>query len=158
MHGAGKATETKKSRREKIIPSEEMVMIESIPAEEDTRPDVNLTPMLDVVFILLIFFVVTATFVRESGLEITLPAGVVVPDDIETIMVTVESGGNFHVNGRALAKGNLAPYIRRLRSEFTDAGITVFVAPDAFVEDTVAAVDAGRRAGFGRVPISPLPD
>lgn len=47
----------------------------------ENRTDINLSPMLDVVFIMLIFFIVVASFVREEGIPITLPAGLTVPDD-----------------------------------------------------------------------------
>ena len=132
-------------------------MNRSIPLEPAERPDINLTPMLDVVFILLIFFVVTASFIKDFGLEIALPLGIVPPpEDVPSITVTVERGSTFHVNGRPLSRGSLAPYIRRLRSESPDASLAVLVASDSVVDDTVAAVDAARRAGYGRVPVSPL--
>jgi len=127
------------------------------PATTEEQSEINLTPMLDVVFIMLIFFVVTASFVREFGLDITLPAGgEVIPQELETIKVVIEYDDSFHVNGRVLAKGSLAPYIRRLHSEFPDANFVVFASPDAHVESTVAAADAGRQIGFSVIPITEL--
>lgn len=131
-----------------------------VPAEHRDRDDeINLTPMLDVVFILLIFFVVSATFIKDFGLPLGLPAGPVhAHENVETITVQVEPGHVFLVNGRALAAGSLVPYVQRLRAEFPDAGFAVLVADDTLVADTVKAVDAGRRTGFGIVPVSRVPE
>ena len=80
------------------------------PATSEEQSEINLTPMLDVVFIMLIFFVVTASFVKELGLDITIPAGSeVIPQELETIKVVIEYDDSFHVNGRVLAKGELQP-------------------------------------------------
>ena len=123
--------------------------------EEDA--EINLTPMLDVVFIMLIFFVVTASFIKDFGIPVALPAGLpVLTEELETITVTVEPGHTFNVNGRPLAKGSLVPYLRYLTAGFPDARFAVLVHDDAFVEDTVAAADAGRQVGYRRIPISYL--
>jgi hypothetical protein len=73
------------------------------PAAEDDSVEINLALMLDIVFIMLIFFVVTVTFIKESGVDVELPPGISkVPDDVESINVTVESRGVFIVNGRLI--------------------------------------------------------
>jgi biopolymer transport protein ExbD len=134
-----------------------MTMKNTYPVLEKEQTDINLTPMLDVVFILLIFFVVTATFTREFGVDVYNPASAIpVPDDVQTISIVIEEDGSFHVNGRVLAEGSLTPYVMHLRAEFPDAGFSVLVSPEAYVEATVAAIDAGRSAGFERIPITEL--
>ena len=70
------------------------------------KADINLTPMLDVVFILLIFFVVTASFIKDSALDVTLPAGLDGPAiAITSIVIKIEGDDSFHINGRVLARG-----------------------------------------------------
>jgi biopolymer transport protein ExbD len=87
-----------------------MAMKNIYPATSEEQSEINLTPMLDVVFIMLILFVVTASFVKEFDLDITLPAGSeVIPQEVETIKVVIEYDDSFHVNGRVLAKGELQP-------------------------------------------------
>lgn len=128
-----------------------------VSAEKEEKTDINLTPMLDVVFILLIFFVVTASFIRDFGLDVTLPAGAdILPNNVAVIVVAIEADDSFHVNGRVLARGSLTPFIRRLAAENPDASLSLQVAPGAHVDATVAALDAGRRAGFGVIPIQEL--
>ncbi len=125
--------------------------------EKEEREEINLTPMLDVVFILLIFFVVLASFTKDYGVPVGLPAGTTEHGDVETITVVVEPGRTFNVNGRPLAGGSLVPYVRRMTAEYPDAGFAVLVADESRVADTVRAVDAGRRAGFALVPVSKMP-
>ncbi|VAX04416.1 Biopolymer transport protein ExbD/TolR, partial [hydrothermal vent metagenome] len=64
--------------------------------------DVNITPLIDVVFLLLIFFMVSTTFERESEIEIVLPqaAANVTPADDFSLEVTIDAEGTFYVNGK----------------------------------------------------------
>ncbi len=126
-------------------------------AAKEEQADINLTPMLDVVFILLIFFVVTASFTKDLGIPTGLTINLEVPVvPAESIVVVVEPDDSFHVNGRVLAKLSLVPYIRGLKIENPNASILLLAARDAHVEATVAALDAGRQAGFGIIPIEEL--
>jgi len=69
-------------------------MKNTYPVLEKEQTDINLTPMLDVVFILLIFFVVTATFTRELGVDVYNPASAIpIPDDVQTISIVIEEDG-----------------------------------------------------------------
>jgi biopolymer transport protein ExbD len=127
------------------------------PAFDSERSEVNLTPMLDVVFIMLVFFVVTATFLNETGVPVYLPetAGEP-PPDVETIAVRVVSSGIFVVNERVVSRSGLSSYLQYLFSGNPDANFAVLVSREARVEDTVTTIDAGRRLGFDAVPISPF--
>lgn len=67
-------------------------------------PDINLAPLIDVVFLLLIFFMVSTTFVHESELEISLPESTseVMSTDSESLEVAIDAGGRYALNGRVL--------------------------------------------------------
>ena len=125
------------------------------PAIHEKEDPVNLTPMLDVVFILLIFFVVTASFVREHGVPVNRPAstGDSLPQ-LESITVRVAANNDFSVNGRVVTQGGLAAYVRGLYAENPDADYVVMVEREARVGATVAAADAGRQIGFDVIPIT----
>jgi len=128
-----------------------------VPVNREEKADINLTPMLDVVFILLIFFVVTASFVKEFGLDVALLAGLDSTDaGIASIVVRIESDDSFHVNGRGLAKTSLLPYIRHLAAENPDALMSVLVSSNSHIDATVAALDAARQAGFTTIPIQEM--
>jgi biopolymer transport protein ExbD len=121
----------------------------------EDRSSIDLTPMLDVVFIMLIFFVVTASFLRESGLPLA-PAGdpAAVPQDVVSISVVVERDGVFRVNDRVVSRGNLLPYLHAMRSASPDAGFGLVLGSGSRVADAVHAADAGRRLGFDVIPVT----
>lgn len=124
------------------------------PASEQEKAEIDLTPMLDVVFIMLIFFLVTASFLHETGIPVTVPTGYKVPpDDIESITVIVEPASTFIVNDRVLSKGSLIPYLQALFGQNPEATFAVIVADGSRVKDTVAAADAGHTLGFDVIPI-----
>lgn len=130
-------------------------MKHTYPAHPEQEPSIDLTSMLDVVFIMLIFFVVTATFIKEAGVPVVAPPDTGAPPTLtEAITVVVEPGGIFNVNGRLLSKDNLAPYVHALHADNPDAPYSVLVEKDAKVGDTVVAVDAGRLLGLYAVPIA----
>ncbi len=123
------------------------------PAIPKDESEINLTPMLDVVFIMLIFFLVTATFVNEFGVPVDIPPALIEPVEVESISVLVQSDSSFVVNGRPLARASLVPYVRALYSQNPEAGYSVRLGDGSKVGDIVAAVDVGRSLGFDIVPL-----
>ncbi|MFP4518586.1 MAG: ExbD/TolR family protein [Oceanicaulis sp.] len=81
--------------------------------EEDVELD--MTPMLDVVFILLIFFIVTAVFVKEPGAEIVRPETVTQERERPTILVAVTSEGEIFVDGSVYEQNQLRSVLEQLR-------------------------------------------
>lgn len=81
--------------------------------EEDVELD--MTPMLDVVFILLIFFIVTAVFVKEPGAEIVRPETVTQERERPTILVAVNSDGEIYVDGDVYEQNQLRSVLEQLR-------------------------------------------
>ena len=129
------------------------------PVLHEDRAEINLSPMLDVVFIMLIFFVVVATFINEQGLGVGLPGDAgETRDSVDAITVRIESPGTFDVNGRVLSRASVAPFVRALHSENPKASFAVMAADSIPVRDTVAAVEAGRAIGIDVVTIVPMMD
>ena len=125
------------------------------PAFDDEKAEVNLTPMLDVVFIMLVFFIVTASFVREIGIPVGLPEGHADPNpELESITVVVEPASSFIVNGRPVSRGSLIPYVHALHAQNPEATFGVLVTKGSKVGDMVAAADAGRAIGLDVITIS----
>ena len=131
-------------------------------APSDDRAEINLSPMLDVVFILLIFFIVIASFVREDGLPIDLPnLHPLPPHEVQTIQVAIDAAGRFIVNGTAVARDGVRDYVRALHGEYPSADFLVVVGAGSRVRDMAVAADAGRSVGFDVItlvePDSPRP-
>ncbi len=97
--------------------------------------EVDLTPMLDVVFILLIFFIVTATFVQERAIGLEPPPPPPPPDqpqqETPTIRIFVNADGLIRVNGRPTDIGSVRANIERLKAENPDSAVIIQAEPDA---------------------------
>ncbi len=118
--------------------------------------DVNLTPLIDVVFLLLIFFMVSTTFIRESEIQLTLPEASedVRENPLDTIDVAIDANGRYFVNGNALINTQLAT-IRQVLNEVrpTDVEPVVIISADAKAshQAVVTVMDAARQAGLTRI-------
>ena len=122
-------------------------------SEEPDSPEIGLTPLIDVVFLLLIFFMVSTTFERSSELNIELPVARAKANDPgeATIAVAIDSGGGVRVEGRALADSETGSVRRALTAaaKGLDAPPLV-ISADARTphQSVVTVMDAARQAGF----------
>lgn len=119
--------------------------------------DVDLTPMLDVVFILLIFFIVTATFTREKALGLEPPPPPPPPDQIiepkPSILIYVDEDGLVTVNGRLTDVGAVRPQIERLRAENPESAVIIQAHPQAKTGNIVLIRDQAQSANVDKVNI-----
>lgn len=109
--------------------------------------DIDITPMLDVVFIMLIFFIVTASFIKESGIGINKP-----PADISDapstppIVVEITSTNAVRIQNFEVPVAAIKTTIVRLRAESPDSSVVVRLDPNAKTDAMIAAVDGIRAA------------
>ncbi len=120
---------------------------------------VNLTPLIDVVFLLLIFFMVSTTFTKETHLEINLPEaeGEVVEAQTDLIEVTVSVDGDFSVNGQALLNSQPATLRRAIMDQAGDNRKLPFViSADANTphQSVVTVMDVAGKLGFAGLSIT----
>jgi biopolymer transport protein ExbD len=130
-------------------------------ASSEEGAEINLTPMLDVVFIMLIFFIVTASFLREVGVDATKPPSTVVqPEKSESITIRVTSTNDIIIDGRSVDPRAVSAVITRRKAENPNAAIAVLAGKRARTELVVGVVDSARAAGFrgDPIPVSPLPE
>ncbi len=124
------------------------------------RPEasIELTPLIDVVFLLLIFFMVSTSFVREARIAVDLPeAAGDAPDAEAGLALSIDAAGGYAVNGRALADGEVATLVGALRPlAGPDGRSHLLIAADASATHraVVRAMDAARRAGIARIDIA----
>ncbi|NIM28633.1 MAG: biopolymer transporter ExbD [Gammaproteobacteria bacterium] len=118
--------------------------------------DINLTPLIDVVFLLLIFFMVSTTFNRDSELSIELPTATAEAQERkpESIEVAIDAQGRFYVNGRQLLNTQPKTLREALRSAAGDnESPPVIISADAKTphQAVVQIMDAARELGFVRL-------
>ena len=122
---------------------------------EETE-EIDLTPMLDVVFIMLIFFIVTATFVKELGLDVNSPdKNQNVKDaDKQSIVVQITNRDRIRIRGRDVDFRAVRANIERLHAENPDAPVVVQPHPDSTTETMIHVMDSARQAGIYSVSIA----
>jgi biopolymer transport protein ExbD len=124
--------------------------------ERKESPDVNLTPLIDVVFLLLIFFMVSTTFERESELGIELPEATAEPEETEKDMVevSIDAQGRFYVNGIELVNTQLDSVKQALLKAAggrESPPIVLSADGHAPVQAAVTVMDAAKQLGFLRL-------
>ena len=115
--------------------------------------------MLDIVFIMLIFFIVTTSFVREAGLEVFRPGSVPTqeaPKDSGPIVVRIDRGGIISIRGRMLEPRAVEANLERERAEKPLAPLIVAAHPEGETEALVAVLDAARSVGIESVSVATL--
>jgi len=118
--------------------------------------EIDLTPMLDVVFIMLIFFIVTATFVKEIGLDVNSPdKNQNVKDaDKQSIVVQITSRDRIRIRGRDIDVRAVRANIERLHAENPDAPVVVQPHPESKTNTMIQVMDSARQAGVYNVSIA----
>ncbi|HBF09979.1 MAG TPA: biopolymer transporter ExbD [Gammaproteobacteria bacterium] len=121
--------------------------------------DVNLTPLIDVVFLLLIFFMVSTTFTKESRLTLQLPEaeGEAVAEQKDIIEVVVSAEGHYVINGRPLVNDSiktLMSAIAEVSSSDSQLPFIITADQDAKHQAVIRVYDAAGRLGFTQIGIT----
>ncbi|HEY9033653.1 MAG TPA: biopolymer transporter ExbD [Pseudomonadales bacterium] len=123
------------------------------PAAEEG--DIDITPMLDVVFIMLIFFIVTASFVKESGIEVNKPeASTAQAKPRASILVAITETGEIWINKRKVEESQVRANIERLHAENPQGAVVIQADQEARTKTLVAVMDAARQAGVMDVSLA----
>ena len=123
--------------------------------EETQAGEIDLTPMLDVVFILLIFFIVTSVFVKEAGYEINYPeASTVEPTTAEPIFIAISPIGEMWMGGDIIPQRNLRLRIEQRLAETPNAAVVIQADAEAPNEFVLAIMNAAREAEVASVQIA----
>ena len=127
-------------------------LFQAVPEEE---AEINLTPMLDVVFIMLIFFIVTASFVKESGLDVNRPdAPTAVKKENANILVAIGANNEIWINRRRIDPRAVRANIERMHAENPEGAVIIQADKKAFTETLVTVMDSARQAVVFNVSIA----
>jgi|TARA_B110000967_G_scaffold60095_1_gene61665 biopolymer transport protein ExbD len=125
--------------------------------KEEEESNIDMTPMLDVVFIMLIFFIVTASFVNESGLDVNRPpTSDEPPPDTENtnIVFRVSESNELTLEGRRIDVRAVRANVERMHAEKPEAKVIVSAHPKSKTELFVLISDQAREAGVYDVSLS----
>ena len=123
----------------------------------DEEAEINITPMLDIVFIMLIFFIVTTSFVTEQGLEVSRPSTAPpkeVKQDKGPIVVKIDSSSLISVQGRVLEPRAVEANLERQKAEKPDSPLIIAAHPAADTEALVTILDAARAVDIESVSVA----
>jgi len=123
-------------------------------AQED-KEEIDMTPMLDVVFILLIFFIVTASFVKEAGIDVNRPeAATAVKKERANILVAISDKGDIWINKRKVDIRSVQANIERLKAENPQGTVVIQADKKATTDTLIKVMDSARAAGVFDVSIA----
>ena len=122
---------------------------------EEEEATIDMTPMLDVVFIMLIFFIVTASFVKEAGIDVNRPeAATAVKKDRANILVAISDKNEIWINKRKIDARAVQANIERLYAENPQGSGVIQADKKATTETLIKVMDASRAAGVFDVSIA----
>ncbi len=126
---------------------------------EDDEAEINITPMLDIVFIMLIFFIVTTSFIKEKGLEVSRPSNAP-PKQVEQkkgpIVLKIDASGNITLKGRLIERKAVQANLEREKAVKPNSTLIIAAHPDADTASLVTILDAASAVGVASVSVATI--
>ncbi len=127
--------------------------------QKSEDPDVNITPMIDVVFLLLLFFMVSTSFIRESSMKVDLPQadGEVVSTKLQPIDIIINAEGQFTIGSTMLNKPEKQQLIELLKQtvgDNEDPHIIISADATSDYQNIVTAMDIAQQLGYTRLTLA----
>lgn len=121
----------------------------------DDESEVNITPLIDIVFIMLIFFIVTATFVKEAGIDVNKPdAPTAEVKKKANILIAIDANNNIWLDRRKIDIRSVIPNIKRLRAENPQGSVVIQADEESKNKMLVEVMDAARQAGVVNIALA----
>ena len=126
---------------------------------EEEENEINLTPMLDVVFIMLIFFIVTASFIKEAGIDVNRPDAPTAESVADAnILIAISANDEIWIDRRLVDPRAVRPNIERLHAENPKGSVVIQADKKSTNETLVTVMDAARAAGVYNVSLAAAND
>ncbi len=122
---------------------------------QEEEASIDITPMLDVVFIMLIFFIVTATFIKETGIDVNRPqAATAVKKAKANILIAIDANNDIWIDRRQVDIRSVRPNIERLHAENPQGSVIIQADKESKTDTLIQVMDASRQAGVYNVSIA----
>lgn len=122
---------------------------------DEEENEINLTPMLDVVFIMLIFFIVTASFIKEAGIDVNRPDAPTSESVADAnILIAISANDEIWIDKRMVDPRAVRPNIERLHAENPKGSVVIQADKKSTNETLVTVMDAARQAGVFNVSLA----
>ena len=124
-------------------------------SEAEEESEINITPLIDIVFIMLIFFIVTATFVKETGIDVNKPdAPTATVKNKANILIAIDASDNIWIERRRIDPRSVRPNIERLHAENPQGSVVIQADKKSTNEMLVLVMDASRSAGVFNIALA----
>ena len=122
---------------------------------EENSSEIDLTPMLDVVFIMLIFFIVTASFIKEAGIEVNRPEAST-QEKVENvnILIAISSTNEIWIDKRRVDKRSVRSVVERMHAENPKGAVVIQADKASNTETVTSVIDSSRAAGVYDVSLA----
>ena len=119
------------------------------------RPKLNIAPLIDVVFLLLIFFMLAGSFVERTAIDLSIPSNQTPTSATgESLVVDVGPSGRLALNGLALTLDQLGPELIARAAGDVDCAVTIRAKASVPVQDLVSVMDRVRGTGFKKIRLA----
>lgn len=120
--------------------------------------DINMTPLIDMAFILLIFFIVTTSFVKETGVDVNRPsAKTAVKKELANIMIAITENGEIKMDRRTIDRRAVRANVERMHAENPEGAVIILADKEAKTGLLIEVMDQARLAGVSNVSIAAKP-
>ncbi|TVQ41501.1 MAG: biopolymer transporter ExbD [Wenzhouxiangella sp.] len=119
------------------------------------EPEINITPMLDIVFIMLIFFIVTTSFIRETGIEVDKPTALTTePRPQGNVLIAIRPNDEIWMNRQQIELHEVRTHVERARAENPESSAVLIADRGARTGMLIEVMDQVQAAGITRISIS----
>lgn len=119
------------------------------------EPEINITPMLDIVFIMLIFFIVTTSFIRETGVEVNKPSALTAePRPQGNVLIAIRDNDEIWMNRQNIEMHEVKSQVERARAENPESAVVIIADRTSRTGMLVQVMDQVQAAGITRISIS----
>jgi biopolymer transport protein ExbD len=123
------------------------------------EPEINITPMLDIVFIMLIFFIVTTSFIRETGVEVEKPTALTAePRPQGNVLIAIRDNDEIWMNKQQVEMHEVRPEVERAKAENPESAVVLIADRGARTGRLVEVMDQVQAAGINRISVSAEPE
>lgn len=123
------------------------------------EPEINITPMLDIVFIMLIFFIVTTSFIRETGVEVEKPMALTAePRPQGNVLIAIRENDEIWMNKQQIEIHEVRTGVERAKAENPESAVVLIADRGARTGMLVQVMDQVQAAGIHRISISAEPE
>ncbi len=127
-------------------------------ATADEETEINITPMLDIVFIMLIFFIVTTSFIKDPGLEVNRPeAETAISKQLGNILIAISDTGQIWMDKKRVELPGVRGEVERARLESPESSVIVIADKDAPTGAVIDVMDQIRMAGVKSIAVAAQP-